>query len=73
MRSGLPDTASVPAHGSHVHPTDVLQSDWAAVRQQHTDDVVATAWLRRRHLQLRASQMRALRCLLTAEPHLAGH
>jgi hypothetical protein len=62
--------AASSGHGRAVHATG---AGWAAVRQQYTDNVTATASLRRRQLRLRASQLRALRCLLTAEPQLAGY
>ena len=61
------------ASSGHVRPVHAEGAGWAAIRQQYTDNVTATASLRRRQLRLRASQLRALRCLLTAEPQLAGY
>jgi hypothetical protein len=61
------------ASSGHVRPVHADGAGWAAIRQQYTDNVTATASLRRRQLRLRASQLRALRCLLTAEPQLAGY
>ena len=65
--------ATAAANGGRDRPVHVLEGGWAAIRQRYTDNLTATASLRRRQLRLRASQMRALRCLLTAEPQLAGY
>ena len=61
------------ASSGHVRPVHPEGAGWAAIRQQYTDNVTATASLRRRQLRLRASQLHALRCLLTAESQLAGY
>jgi hypothetical protein len=65
--------ATTAARQIPAHPLRVMDSRTAAIRQTYTDNVTATASLRRRQLRLRASQMRALRCLLAAEPQLAGY